>query len=512
MKNCETKGSFWEVTFKRKTRFHYCNIYEYYKIRLRFTILAICFVNTFQLLSQESPAYYINQEGANSESLKHASELWKDKYELSKLCEDFANYETLAAYSKIKLGQKPEFKSKCGDTMWYFAKGISEYINHNFKSAFESFKTAEAKAKSKIFKIKQLENMGASQQMLNNLDAALNYYNKAYELSESKNSNLLRVNIASLHAEQENYKDALFHSTAVLNHPEATDYEKTLSRYNILSSATLMDSLDLASVQFNKIDKDNLPPGSEWSSLKILLKYVLSQDDKSWFELLVKKHQEIIEKEGEIQSGGINFLLAKSIINNNDAERDVLWIAAQQKFENEAYKYEKSALDQGLEHQFEEAVAQRRILSLSLWILSSVIVISFLSYWFYNYIQNRKRQQKLTSIQESLSKDKSIQIIQDSLKKSNSGLKPIEALLRLDRELKAFRNEKSSQFPINQLNRREAEVFHLILASKSTQEISDTLNLSNKYIYNIRSRIKEIFKIPSKMSIESWIESQNDKK
>ncbi|MFN2262197.1 MAG: LuxR C-terminal-related transcriptional regulator [Psychroflexus sp.] len=78
--------------------------------------------------------------------------------------------------------------------------------------------------------------------------------------------------------------------------------------------------------------------------------------------------------------------------------------------------------------------------------------------------------------------------------------------------MKSFRNKKNSQFRIDELNRREAEVFHLILAGKSTQEISDTLSLSNKYIYNIRSRIKEIFKIPAKMSIESWIEDQNTKK
>ena len=512
MKNCETKGSFWEVSFICIYTFLNGNNNETTSFKFRFTILVICFVNTFQLLSQESPAHYINQKDANPESLKQASELWKDKYNLSKLCEDYANYETLAAYSKIKLGKKPEFKSKCGDTMWYFVKGISEYIDHDFKAAFESFKVAETNAKSKPFKIKQLENMGASQQMLNNLDAALNYYNKAYELSDSENSSLLRVNIASLHAKQENYKDALFHSTAVLNHPEATDYEKTLSRYNILSSATLMDSLDLASVQFNKIDKDSLPPGSEWSSLKILLNYAVSQNDKNWFELLVKKHQKTIENEGEINSGGINFLLSQSIINNNDKEREVLWNAAKKKLDNDIYKYKKSALDHDLEQQFQKAESQRKILSLSLWIISSVIVLTFLSYWFYNYIQNRKRQQKLASIKESLSKDKSIQIIRDSLKKSNSGLKPIEALLRLDRELKAFRNEKSSRFPINQLNRREAEVFHLILASKSTQEISDTLDLSNKYIYNIRSKIKEIFKIPAKMSIESWIETQNDKK
>ncbi|MGM0636431.1 MAG: LuxR C-terminal-related transcriptional regulator [Bacteroidota bacterium] len=503
MRFWEEKGSFWEVVF--------LNFEMFYRSKnvnlLTFLTVVIFFCGTTCLVGQALPSTYFNAEFSVKE-MRQAANYWKRSYEKDNKCKDLSYYETLNAYVKFETGEQPEFTADCGDTLWYHAKGKAAYIHHNFEIAFESFQTAAEKAKSKGFKIKLLENMGACKQMQNEFDAALFYYNQAYELSEGNESVLLQVNIAGLHAEQDNHKNAIFYSKAVLNHPDATEYHKTIARYNIISSANILDSLELASYHFNKLDKENLPPGSEWSAIKVLLKYALGQNDKTWFELLVKKHQNIILNEGEIETGEVVYLLAKAIINNNEKERDVLWKASQRDLEIEKNQYVKFALDEDLEKKFNKAELQRKKLSLSLQVLSIVIVLSLLSYLAYHYYQKKRRQKVLASIQENLTKDKSIQTIYDSLKSSTNKVKALENLLRLDRELNSYRNERSTNFKMNLLNRREAEVFHLILAEKSTQEISDTLNLSNKYIYNIRSKIKEIFKIPPKMTIEAWAKSK----
>lgn len=505
MKFWEEKGSFWEVSCLRFNTFFNINNVK----KLTLLVLVIFSISITDLIGQELPSYYFG-ENFSVKEMRQAANHWRRSYEKSNDCKELSYYETLNAYVKFKTGEQPEFTADCGDTLWHHAKGKAAYIHHNFEIAFESFQTAADKAKSKGFKIKLFENMGACKQMQNEFDAALFYYDQAYKLSEGNESVLLQVNIASLHAEQDNHKNAIFYSKAVLNHPDATEYHKTLARYNIISSANILDSLELASYHFNKLDKENLPPGSEWSAIKVLLQYALDKNDKTWFELLVKKHQDIILNEGEIETGEVVYLLAKAIINNNEKERDVLWKASQQSLEIEKNQYLKFALDEDLEKKFNKAEHQRKKLSLSLQILSIVIVLALLSYLGYQFYQKKKRQKVLESIQANLTKDKSIQTIYDSLKSSTNKVKALENLLRLDRELNSYRNERSTNFKMNLLNRREAEVFHLILAEKSTQEISDTLHLSNKYIYNIRSKIKETFKIPPKMTIEAWAKSKMD--
>lgn len=435
---------------------------------------------------------------------------YDESFEQSNDCLDKAKAEAVRAFAGLKQGVvEGEFTVDCGTSWSFFVRGITDYSRARFKEAEASFLRSRSSIEDSDDPLLSLlwQNLGACRQVRDDLEGALLYYDSAYSVLPKNDGLLLRNNIASIHNELGNYSDALYHAQHVIEFAGDDPYILSLALYNALSASVTLNNQSDAKQYFEQLDKSNLISGLEEHCLNILFKYIVYANDMDWLGFLAEKHRDVILDEYEDDEVPAPFvLLARLYLMELKADFDGLFEIVENDILDQREKHLTSNLDETLRAQNNRLAKQRTRLIRILIALSVLIVIGILVYVFLQIRSSIQQKKALSEINNRLSGLDEIQRIKSALVKDKQGMRALEALIRLDGLLVKLQTDQIKNLPIHLLNAREREVLKLIVSGKNPHDVSLVLNVSTKYIYNIRSEIKRKFGVPQNESLENWLE------
>jgi DNA-binding NarL/FixJ family response regulator len=394
-------------------------------------------------------------------------------------------------------------------------RGISAYTQGRMKEAEALFLLSRDELRLIVDEpllASILQNLGACRQMAGDFSTAVLFYDSAYVMLPQQQTWLLRNNIASLHNELGNYDDALFHVEAIIEAQPDDEYVFTLALLNAVSAHTSLNQIDESEKYFLQLVKRDLLPGMEMKCLNILFKYALVADEQEWFFVLSEKHKSVILDDADWEENMEHFVYVAYLYLTGRVEEsrylgDLLVSDVLTQYEI----YTRSALDESLRMKYDSLLNEQRILRKAVRIFTVLIVLIFIAFISRRIYLNISQKRALRKLDGRLSNAQDIQLIKASLAKGSQGLKALEALLRIDARLIKHQSKQLSNIPLERLNEREKEVLQLISAGKSVPDIAMSLDVSTKYVYNIRSSIKSKCSVQHNTTLEAWLQQFDDK-
>lgn len=425
-------------------------------------------------------------------------------------CAHKRRWETLRAYLAQEQGRPFSFGDSCpplAQRWYYYVKGVQAFRQGSYRSARASFEQSLALSPRDRWGGQIWLNIGSCHQMAGRLDSAIRAYDSAYAyLPPGPILWLLQINIAGLNADRQQYQNSLYHAGQVAQKAPPESYYARLARYNLLSAYTKLDSTAPADTLFRALYFEDLPPGSEWSAIRILLAYCHSRDDTARFQDLSDQYRAYLEDTTGYPQLGTEGLLARLYLHRRPLDFELLWDALAQRRRSERQAYTATRYEANLQ---EEVAAKTRALknlqstTSQIALVFSVLLGLVVLFWLGRLLIQGKRFARLD---RELSADDHLQTIKAGLQKGGSGRRALQALLRLDKQLRRQEQQRLVGLPLEKLNPREKQTVYLLARGMSAQEILMTMDISPKYLYNLKSSIKKKLQIPSELKLEDYLQ------
>ena len=427
-------------------------------------------------------------------------------------CTQKRRWETLSAYLAHEKGRTFAYGDSCPPLTqrWYhYVRGVQAFQRGSYPTARTFFQRSLALSARDRWGGQIWLNIGSCHQMEGQLDSAIRAYDSAYAyLPEGPILWLLQINIAGLNADLRRYQNSLYHAREVAQKAPPGSYYSLLARYNLLSAYTKLDSASRATELFEDLYFEDMPPGSEWSAIRILLAYCHYRNDTARFQTLSEEHQKLIKDTTAYQQLGTEGLLARLYLQGASLDFELLWGALAQRRRSERHAYTATRYEADLQ---EKVAAKTRALenlqstSTQAALLLGAVTLIIVLLWTGRYII---RQKRFAQLEAELTADEHLQTIKAGLQKGGNGRQALKALLRIDEQIRRQEKQRLGGLSLDKLNPREKQTVYLLARGMSSQEILMTLDISPKYLYNLKSTIKNKLQIPAELKLEDYLQDK----
>lgn len=373
---------------------------------------------------------------------------------------------------------------------YHVASGNAYFNTGNYFQAVYCYRRAQAPGASfgalsqeyiDVNKSMSILNMGASYQRLGMLDSALACYTRT-PITE-KNKELLTINIASILINQKEFEKAVdFMEGIDLSQIDKMDYVQ-LMKSNLMYCYMQLGLLEKANMLFSKEMELYFPYQDSVSTLLKVLDYYIITDDTSKFIRLVDNNLDLWERwQSDYSELPMILNMSKVYKKNNRLFIEGWNILKDSRFPRTIGKVSPTDW-------FTLKIFWKNLSSAARREMVYIAALAMLLFFALGYATKR--------LQTRAKSKAHLEANPESTGQNNRSLEEEDPLTKMTTQEQAF---------ISELSLKETQVLRAILLSKSAKEISDELNCSMGYVYNMRSSIRKKFEISfDGMEFEEWL-------